>query len=74
MGGSVPNASLAAPRPLIAAEREDGNSLEAKELIKGRIKEHQSVGDLASILRLVLKWQQFFFNLFFKVALLRPAR
>lgn len=70
MEQSVPNASLAARSPLIAAE--DGNSLEAKELIKRRIKEHQSVGVLASILRVVLKWQQFYF--FFKVLLLRPAR
>lgn len=72
MDRSVPNASLAAHSPLIAAEIKDGNSLEAKELIKRRIKEHQSVGVLASILRLVLKWQQFY--LFFKAALLPPAR
>ena len=72
MDRSVPNASLAARSPLIAAEIKDGNSLEAKELIKRRIKEHQSVGVLASILRLVLKWQQFY--LFFKVVLPRPAR
>lgn len=72
MERSVPNASLAARSPLIAAEIKDGNSLEAKELIKRRIKEHQSVGVLASILRVVLKWQQFYF--FFKVLQLRPAR
>lgn len=70
MAGSVPNASLAARGPLIAAEINDGNSLGAKELIKRRRKEHQSVGVLASILRLVLKWQRFY--LFFKV--LHPAR
>lgn len=72
MEWSVPNASLAARSPLIATEIKDGNSLEAKELIKRRIKEHQSVGVLASILRVVLKWQQFYF--FFKVLLLHPAR
>lgn len=42
----------------MAAERKDGNSLEAKELIKGRIKEHQSVGALAPLRGLGLKWQQ----------------
>ena len=72
MDGSAPNASLAADSPLIAEGIKDGNSLEAKELIKRRIKEHQSVGVLASIPRLVLKWQQFY--LFFKVVLLHPAR
>lgn len=59
MDRSVPNASLAARSPLIAAEIKDGKSLEAKELIKRRIKEHQPVGVLASILRQVLKQQQF---------------
>lgn len=58
--------------PLIAAEIKDGNSLEAKELINRRIKEHRSVGVLASIPRLVLKWQQF--SLAFKVVLLRPSQ
>lgn len=64
--------SRSARSPLIAAEIKDGNSLEAKELINGRIKEHRSVGVLASIPRLVLKWQQF--SLVFKVVLLRPSQ